>query len=85
LKRSRQGRMYRRNRPTNVILKDEDIVCVDDEDNNKNNDSWQILFGGDIFGLLNDDKDSPSIVLLYNISTELGRQVFTTLLPNVFL
>jgi len=80
------------NRPSNILLADEDILGEDDDDTeinvnttNKDN-SWQMLFGGEISGLLDVTDQPSSILFLHDISTELSKNVSSMILsPNLLV
>jgi putative AlgH/UPF0301 family transcriptional regulator len=78
------------NRPTNLVLKDEDIEYQDDDailgmesnETIENNNTWSMMFGGDIAGLYDDE---PTILCLHSITTKLARQVSDAVLKNVMV
>jgi putative AlgH/UPF0301 family transcriptional regulator len=74
------------NRPSNLILKDGDIVYLDEEGNRDategSNNTWPMRYGGDMSGLFD---ESPEIVCLHSVATELGKKLSDEILPNVFV
>ncbi|CAJ1934529.1 unnamed protein product [Cylindrotheca closterium] len=88
------------NRPSNLNLKDQDIVYYgddgeqvfedddgddDDEHNGSGTDtSWRMFFGGDIAGL-HDEFENPLIVCLHNDTSTVAKSVSDEVLPGVYL
>jgi putative AlgH/UPF0301 family transcriptional regulator len=74
------------NRPSNLILEDEDIVYLDDEGNGDanegSNNTWPMRYGGDVAGLFD---ENPEVVCLHSVATELGKEVSDEILPNVLV
>jgi putative AlgH/UPF0301 family transcriptional regulator len=74
------------NRPSNLILKDEDIFCLDAEGNQDaievSNNTWPMRYGGDVSGLFD---ENPEVVCLHSVATELGKKVSDEILPNVLV
>jgi len=79
------------NRPSNLNLKDQDIVYQDDDGNpvfaedeeeRNNNNSWRMFYGGDISGLYD---ESPLIVCLHNDASEMAQSVSDEIMPGVYL
>jgi putative transcriptional regulator len=74
------------NRRSNLILKDGDMVHLDEEGNRDvnegSNNTWPMRYGGDMSGLFD---ENPEVVCLHSVATELGKKVSDEILPNVLM